>query len=266
MFRKLTAIEIAEGALLADIGVILQLLALYLPIGKSIFHLITPIVFTIIVLRRGFYVGLMSMTVAMFLIAIVSGPTHLFLMTLEGGAGVFLGLTMKLRLNHLVLILLGTTSGAFVLYALLLASNLVLGISLATMEKSLQLSINGAITFAGIAARIVGLHNWWQHTALPALDVVIAFALGHFLVTFYMAIWVVILPVVIVMFYVTNISVRLLGYQVRAFPGGWLDRLLLWVVRVLTRFLPVRLRKQRIVHTITREARRLGIARRRAEV
>src|SRR6266700_992440 len=51
MFRKLTAIEIAEGALLADIGSIFQLLAIYIPIGKTIFHILTPIVFAIIVLR-----------------------------------------------------------------------------------------------------------------------------------------------------------------------------------------------------------------------
>ena len=58
MFRKLTAIEIAEGALLADIGIIFQLLAIYIPIGKGIFHVLTPIVFAIIVLRPGFYVVL----------------------------------------------------------------------------------------------------------------------------------------------------------------------------------------------------------------
>lgn len=265
MFRKLTAIEIAEGALLADIGVILQLLALYLPIGKSIFYLITPIVFTIIVLRRGFYVGLMSMTVAMFLVAIVSGPGHLFLMILEGGAGVFLGLTMKRRLNHLALIILGTTSGAFVLYVLLLASNLVFGITLATMEKGLLLSINGAITFAGVAARIVGLNNWWQLTILPPLHALVAIALDHFLIAFYVAIWVIVLPVVIVVFYITNASVRLLGYQVRPFLGVVFEKFLFGIVHILTSFLPQRLRKRGVIHTIEREVRRQGIARRRAE-
>ena len=35
MFRRLSAIEIAEGALLADIAVIFHLLTLYLPIGGT---------------------------------------------------------------------------------------------------------------------------------------------------------------------------------------------------------------------------------------
>src|SRR5205085_890588 len=48
MPRKLSAIEIAEGALLADIAVIFQLLSLYLPIGKSFLRILIPIVFTII--------------------------------------------------------------------------------------------------------------------------------------------------------------------------------------------------------------------------
>src|SRR5205823_12666537 len=87
MFRKLTAIEIAEGALLADIGIIFQLLAIYIPIGKGIFHVLTPIVFAIIVLRRGFYVGTMSLVVALFVISIFRGPGAFFLMLLECGAG-----------------------------------------------------------------------------------------------------------------------------------------------------------------------------------
>jgi len=68
MPRKLSAIEIAEGALLADIAVIFQLLSLYLPIGKSFLRILIPIVITIIVLRRRLYVGMMGLRVALFLV------------------------------------------------------------------------------------------------------------------------------------------------------------------------------------------------------
>ena len=52
MFRRLTAIEIAEGALIADIAVVFQLLVHYLPIGGMYFTLLVPVVFTILLLRR----------------------------------------------------------------------------------------------------------------------------------------------------------------------------------------------------------------------
>src|SRR5437868_4911419 len=87
------SIEIAEGALLADIAVIFQLVAIYLPIGGDWLRLLIPIVFAIIVLRRGLYVGCMSFCVAIFIVGIVAGPGRIILMLLEGPAGLFLGVT-----------------------------------------------------------------------------------------------------------------------------------------------------------------------------
>ncbi len=135
MFRRLTAIEIAEGALLADIGVIFQLLALYLPIGKSIFEILSPIVFSIIVLRRGFYVGMMSLCVAVFTIGILSGPAAWPGMLLQCGAGLFLGLVMQHRMGHFWIVILGTTVGALAFYILLIVSDLLTGIPLSRSRQ-----------------------------------------------------------------------------------------------------------------------------------
>src|ERR1700730_12661688 len=142
MFRRLTAIEIAEGALLADIGVIFQLLALYLPIGKSIFQILSPIVFAIIVLRRDFYVGIMSLCVAVFTIGIMSGPGALPNMFLQCGAGLFLGLTMKHRVSDFWIIVLGTTGGALAFYLLLIVTDLLAGIPLSDLVRSLHVTFN----------------------------------------------------------------------------------------------------------------------------
>ncbi len=138
MFRKLTAIEIAEGALLADIGIIFQLLAIYIPIGKTIFHILTPIVFAIIVLRRGFYVGTMSLAVALFVISIFRGPGAFFNMLLECGAGLFLGLTMRHRMRHYFIIFVGTTCGAGAFYLLLLLFNFLSGLPITDLVKGLH--------------------------------------------------------------------------------------------------------------------------------
>src|SRR4051794_29008356 len=72
--RNLRAIEIAEGALLADIGVIFQILIKFLPVGGILLHFLVPVIFTVIVLRRGFYVGCMSLCVALCVVCIALGP------------------------------------------------------------------------------------------------------------------------------------------------------------------------------------------------
>src|SRR5690348_9438357 len=105
--RRLSAIEIAEGALLADIGVVFQLLIKYLPVGGAFLALMIPVIFAVIVLRRGLYVGCMSLCVALFIICIVLGPGGVPFLLLETGAGLFLGVTMRHRLSHLLTIALG---------------------------------------------------------------------------------------------------------------------------------------------------------------
>lgn len=82
MFRRLSAIEIAEGALLADIAVIFQLLTLYLPVGGEVFRLLVFVVFAILVLRRGLYTGIMGFCTALFLVGVISGINFLPVMLL----------------------------------------------------------------------------------------------------------------------------------------------------------------------------------------
>src|SRR5215470_6423032 len=89
MFRNLKAIEIAEGALLADVVVILQLLITYLPLpaGHNVFRILIFVVFTILVLRRGLYVGIMGMGVSFFLCTILMGPQTIFTLSFEACGG-----------------------------------------------------------------------------------------------------------------------------------------------------------------------------------
>ena len=267
MFRRLTTIEIAEGALLADIGVIFQLLALYLPIGKSIFQILTPIVFAMIVLRRDFYVGIMSLCVAVFTIGIMSGPAALPLMLLECGAGLFLGLTMKHRMGHFWIIILGTTSGALAFYLLLIVTDLLAGIPLSDLVRGLHATFNAAVHLASALAASVGLGHWWQSNLLPLVNAIAQVAFTYWVIGFYVITWIVLLPVVIAVYYATNLFTRLLGYKVRPFPGGIIERFLYWTLRTLTRLIPERGRigQHWIAQNLRKEVRRLGIARQKAK-
>src|SRR5882724_6667368 len=119
MLRTLKPVEIAEGALLADIAVIYQLLVNYIPFVGDVFRFPIFIVFAILVLRRDLYVGIMSSCVALFIAGMLMGPSLLPIFAVEIMGGLYLGVTMHYRLPHALLILLGATCGALAFYVLL---------------------------------------------------------------------------------------------------------------------------------------------------
>ncbi len=260
--RRLTALEIAEGALLADIGVIFQLTAIYLPVGGDVLRVLIPIVFAIIVLRRGLYVGCMSFCVALFLVGVITGPTSLILMMLEGLAGLFLGIMMKYRINQLIILFLGITCSAFLLYSLFVLIDLFSGIPLTDLIQSLHQAFNGFISFMNGVAFAVGLGSWWQHTLLPKVNAVAEFAFTYWWAGFYLLTWVTACPVVIVVYYITNLFVRMLGYKVTPFPGGILEKLLHRWQRWSLRLIPKNsISKPGVARAYVREIRRQAIGR-----
>jgi hypothetical protein len=263
--RRLSAIEIAEGALLADIAVVFQLLIRYLPVGANIVMLLVPVIFAVIVLRRGLYTGIMSLCVALFVVCIVIGPGNVPFMLLETGAGLFLGLTMRHRVRHLLTIASGVAGGGVALWAMLLLLLSVTG-GAHTMVRSMQRTYTALTPLIGLLFRLVGLGAFWQHTLLPILNNFMQWGLQHWLLLMLLAAWVICIPLVIAVYLVVNVFLRLLGYQVRPFPGysleGWLYelayRLLKWMPRRALTRLP-------FLYGLKCEVRRLNIARLRQQ-
>src|SRR5947209_7078083 len=169
VFRRLSAIEIAEGALLADIAVVLQLILTYLPVGGAFLHTLIFIVFAMLVLRRGLYVGVMGLCVALFIVGVVTGPQHLILMWLEGTGGLFLGVTMKHRLRHIPLLLLGITSGALTAYFLIIFSFLIVGLPFTSIIRLLHQAYDTVIPLITLFAARVGLASWWKQSIYPTV-------------------------------------------------------------------------------------------------
>lgn len=224
MFRKLSAIEIAEGALLADIAIVFQLLTLYLPIGGDFFRVLIFIVYAVLVLRRGLYVGVMGMIVALFLSAILTGPQSVITMLLEAVGGLFLGFTMKHRLSHILLLFIGITGGALALYVVLFLSTFLFGLPFTTLVRGLHNAYNSAMSLTGVLSASVGLGAWWQHTLVPLITPIAAFGFTYWWALYYVALWVLLCPFVIAIYVVTNSLVRRLGYSVRPFPDGRLQK------------------------------------------
>jgi uncharacterized protein YybS (DUF2232 family) len=233
MFRKLSAIEIAEGALMANIAVVFQLLYKYVPFVGAFFALLVPVVFTILVLRRSFYAGVMSLVVAIFLIGIISGFGQLIFTLIECGAGLFLGVTMKHRFHYFPVILVGTTGSSLGLLASTFVSVLLIGPALITsilfaMRKTYQ----GAFALLNFAMPQIGLGGWW-HSVEPGAMHLGNQILTQWILLLYIGDWLIALPLVIIVYFITTFLVRLLGYDVRPFPDGRLNGIIQWFIRLI---------------------------------
>jgi Predicted membrane protein (DUF2232) len=235
MPRKLKAIEIAEGALLADIAVIFHLLIMYLPVGGDVFRLLIPIVFAVLVLRRGFYVGIIGLCVVAFVTGLLTGIGPVVIMLFESGAGLFLGLTMRHRLRHFATVFLGVTSSSLIIFALFMLTLLVFRFSLDALILRLHQVYNFAIATLNLVAVNLGLTNVWKYNLYPIVATLANWGFTYWWVAFYIGMWIALWPVVIVVYYITNLFVRLLGYDVLPFPGGMLDKLQRHVVKLLIR-------------------------------
>jgi uncharacterized protein YybS (DUF2232 family) len=220
----MSAIEIAEGALLADIAVLLQLAALYLPVLDLLIRFVIPIVLAVLVLRRGLAVGIMSTCVSAFLIGMLSGLSFLIPMLLTCTAGLFLGITMRRGWRHLPLLLLGTTGGALALAGLTILFSLVAGVPLSIIVRQLDLAYQATFALADGLAAWLGYSAWWRQTAYPMLAPLAQTTLEYWWLLYPSVLWIFLSPVVVMMYFTTNYSVRLLGYNVRAFPGGVIER------------------------------------------
>ena len=265
--RRLRAIEMAEGALLADIAVVFQLIVHYVPFVGIFFTLLIPPLFAILVLRRGLYGAIMSMAVALFTLGLIAGWGRTQLFILEIGAGIFLGVTMKYRLHYIPLILLGVTGSAIGITGLTLGSILLLGPSfLAVTLNGFRQTYNLAFRTLDFLAPQLGLESAW-HSNEPMIKHLADLSLRYWLAVIFFSDWLILLPVVIIVYYITAFLVRLMGYDVRPFPDGILNRFLLWIMTLLLRIaVKVGLGKFWVTRTLIAEIRRqrIGLGRQKA--
>jgi uncharacterized protein YybS (DUF2232 family) len=243
---KLSPIEIAEGALLADVAVIFHVVWMYVPVVGVFFRLLIPIVFTILCLRRGLYAGLIGLAAAFFLAAVVTGPnlvTLLYLL-LEGIGGLYLGITMGRRVPHLLIIALGAFGLSAALYSLVFVLAFIIGTPTQTIIATMRHDYSQALAAVDVVAARAGATRLWRDQVVPAITPWVALGFTFWWALLYLYSLAVALPVMVIMYTLTNSFVRVLGFTVRPFPGGWLQRRLRMRRRQLVR-LQRRLRRMR---------------------
>lgn len=225
-FRRLSAIEIAEGALLANVGVIFHIAALYLPQVGGFFQLMIPVLFAVLVLRRGFYVGIIGVCVSVCLVGMLTGIHGFSIMFLGCGAGLYLGITMRQRWHHFPLALVGVTSSALLVYASSFVFLWFVGMPINEYIVAFQKVYARTLASMGSIITALGQGIWWQTKGDPALIAFGQLVFRDWWIWYLIALWFGLWPMVLLIYYVTNSSVRLLGYTVRPFPGGWIERLI----------------------------------------
>ena len=198
----------------------------------------------------------MALCVATFLTATLSGINFSVLMVVEGTGGLFLGITMRNRWRHLPLLFVGVTCGAIALFSLIVLSYLLLGIPLSDLVRGMHQAFTAALAVMNPLATSLGLGATWQHSVLPMVNSVANLAFTHWLATLYVVSWIGLCPVVAGIYYLTGLFVRLLGYEVRPFPGGRLQKLLRWLAQKVTRWIGKSpLGKRPAMHTLLRQIR-----------
>ena len=223
---RLSAIEIAEGALLADVAVIFQVIWMFVPFVGIFFRLLIPIVFTILCLRRGLYAGIIALCAAIFLAAVVTGPNvvDLIYMLLEGVGGLYLGVTMRRRSSHLLILALGTLGLTAGLYAFTFVVIFMLGTPLQQVLATLHRDYIRLLALGVLVTMRLGVGQFWRDQVVPILSPVIEWCFHYWWILILVAVLANALPIMFVMYYVTNVFVRVLGYDVRPFPSGWIER------------------------------------------
>jgi uncharacterized membrane protein (Fun14 family) len=232
----LTAAEVAEGGLLTDVGVVLDLAAIYLPVVGVILSFAVPTPFAILMLRRGTRVTLLSAAVAAFLVTVLAGPHFGWRMGLEATVGFLLGWAMRARIRPSLAVVAGTVLAAIVTFVAAMGVIFVTGLPIADVVRELRNVLESLAWLVATGASIFGLESQWL-AIRPTLVVVASFGLHVWPLLLFCSLAASTLPVVASYYALANATAQVLGHDVPAFPSRGFLRLLRMVRQLLA--LPV---------------------------
>jgi hypothetical protein len=118
----------------------------------------------------------------------------------------------------------------------------------------------------GFITLLLGLGSWW-HNAYPVAQHLADLSLTYWLPLLFVGDWMIACVLVIIVYYTTTFLVRLLGYDVRPFPDGRINKLIQWFIHLIIRLtLRLGLGKYWIIREFIKEVRRqsLGLGRQKA--
>jgi hypothetical protein len=225
-------VGLAEGGLLADVGVVLDLASIYLPIVGTVLEPAIPTPFVILTLRRGPRATLLAGAVAMFLVTVIAGPHFGWRMGLRALVGLLIGVMMKRRMRAPLVLAAGTLLVTLAAFAATFAVILFAGLPAHDIVDELRNGLNSGAWVLATGASLLGWEGDWL-TVRPILVGAGLFALRFWPLLLFLYLAALAAPIVTLYFAVANGVARVLGYDVRPFPPRWfmsMLRLLLLVV------------------------------------
>jgi uncharacterized protein YybS (DUF2232 family) len=252
----LDALGLAEGGLLADVAIILDLASIYLPIIGTVLAPAVPTPFAVLMLRRGPRVTLLAAAVAAFLITVLAGPHFGWRMGLQAVVGLLLGWAMRRRLRPLLVLGLGTALVASVTFAAALGVIFLTGLPVKDIVGELRNGLGAIAVFAAAGLSLFGGESLWL-SIRPTLVALGLLGLRFWPVLLYLYVIAFALPTVALYYGVASAVARVLGHDTRPFPPLWLTALARGAVLVLLSpvLLPRRLLRK-VQRSVTRRRRR----------
>jgi uncharacterized protein YybS (DUF2232 family) len=212
------ALSLAEGGLLADVAVILELVHIFLPLAGNVFLPLIPVPFVLLMLRRGFKATLLSVLVAGLLIGLITGLHNGWRMMVIGLVGLALGFAMRVRMRPSLVVLAGTAITSIGAYAFFWAAFFVLGIPVADLLKEIQNAFHTANSAGAWLANHLRLASLWQQL-LPAILAIEAWIVHYWPLMIYLGLLCWSIVVVMLYYMVSNRLMRFFGFEVRPFPS-----------------------------------------------
>ena len=161
---------IAEGALFADLTVIIVLLGLYVPYAGPVLATISPLPLLLLLLRQGWRIGIQSAAVAVLLVGFLTGPLSALAVGVIAFRAAALGIGMRRNWRVPFTVLVGTTFFWVAFYSATIAIALAIPSWRAATEDGLKLTYNQGSAVLGGAFGLFGFSAVWQHTVHPQLQ------------------------------------------------------------------------------------------------
>ena len=212
------ALSLAEGGLLADVAVILELVHIFLPLAGNVLLPLIPVPFVLLMLRRGFKATLLAVMVAGLLIGLITGLHNGWRMVVIGLVGLALGFAMRIRMRPSLVVLAGTVITSIGAYAFFWAALFVLGIPLADLLKEMQNGFYTANSSGAWLAYHLNLASLW-HQLLPSILATETWIVHYWPLMIYLGLLCWSIVVVMLYYMVSNRLMRFFGFEVRPFPS-----------------------------------------------
>lgn len=220
----LPPLALAEGGLLLDVAVILDLVAIYLPVIGIVVMPAVPTPFALLMLRRGLRVTLLAAAVSAFLVTVIAGPHFGWRMALQALVGAMIGWIMQRRRSPWIAL---TLCSLFITVAGLCATlGLIVftGLPVKDVVDELRNAMDAALSLVASGAQLVGLEQLWL-TLRPPLVALETLSLRLWPLLLFAYLLCFALPMVTLYLTVATGTARVLGNDVRPFPPRWVLRL-----------------------------------------